>query len=92
MATKPSCPQHIGNRLKPNAQTHTLKRQSAPTLNLLSNNLFDTNTVLVRGWAVNNGNISDNHFRALTALPTAHIGDVNSVHLSTNLGPVSVAG
>lgn len=41
---------------------------------------------------MNNGNISDNHFRALTALPTAHTGDVNSVHPSTNLGPVSVAG
>lgn len=42
--------------------------------------------------AMNNGNISDNHFRALTALPTTDTGDVNSAHLSTNLGPVSVAG
>lgn len=29
---------------------------------------------------MNNGNISDNHFRALTALPTAHTGDVDSEH------------
>ncbi len=45
MATKPSRPQHIGNRLKP---THT-QRHSAPTPDLLSNNLFDTSAVLVLG-------------------------------------------
>lgn len=90
IVTKPSRPEHIGNRLKPNAQP--LKDTVAPTPDLLSNNLFDISTILVLGWpwimeiSVITTSGCSQHF------PTAHTWDVNSVHPSPNLGPLSVAG